>query len=139
MKKTAVIMEVMEVKWVAKIPNVPQSWIVIGLIMRNSMKKVIVVCQRTSLKNDSMSKLTGIFHNQTSKTLILKVLFIIKDLISGNYLKELTKVEVYLKIQFYEDKNPEFTMELKRWLGLNFAALQKLCGKNTKRKSERNS
>ena len=47
------------------------------------------------------------------KTTILKVLFIIKDLISGNYLKEPTKVEIYSKIRYYEDRNPEFTSELK--------------------------
>ena len=44
------------------------------------------------------------------KTTILKVLFIIKDLISGNYLKEPTKVEIYSKIRYYEDRNPEFAL-----------------------------
>ena len=47
------------------------------------------------------------------KTVILKVLFIIKNLISANYLKEPAKKDVYDKIRYWEDKNPEFTMELK--------------------------
>ena len=63
-KKTAVIMEV---KQVVKNPNVPKRRVVIvTLIMKNLMKKVIVVHLRTSWKKGSIPKLTGIFQNQTS-------------------------------------------------------------------------
>ena len=33
------------------------------------------------------------------KTVVLKVLYIIKDLFSGNYLKEPTKTEIYSKLR----------------------------------------
>ena len=47
------------------------------------------------------------------KTVVLKVLYIIKDLFSGNYLKEPTKTEIYSKLRYCEDRNPEFTTEVK--------------------------
>ena len=42
---------------------------IIAPIITNPMKKVKVVCQRTSLKKDLMSKLAGMFQNQTLKKL----------------------------------------------------------------------
>ena len=47
------------------------------------------------------------------KTVVLKVLYIIKDLFSGNYQKEPTKTEIYSRLRYWEDKNPEFTTEIK--------------------------
>ena len=47
------------------------------------------------------------------KTVVLKVLYIIKDLFIGNYLKEPTKTEIYSKLRYCEDRNTEFTTEVK--------------------------
>ena len=49
----------------SKKPKRSKNLVIIALIITNPMKKVKVVCQRTSLKKDSMSKLTGTFQNQT--------------------------------------------------------------------------
>ena len=51
--------------------------------------------------------------SDVKKTVVLKVLYVIKDTLSGNYLKEPQKSEIYSKMRYLEDRNPEFTNELK--------------------------
>ena len=49
----------------SKKPKRSKNLVIITPIITNPMKKVKVVCKRTSLKKDSMPKLTGMFQNQT--------------------------------------------------------------------------
>ena len=81
--------------------------------------------QKSNEESDTDSKddeLAEIFDKDTDwyipksdvkKTVVLKVLYVIKDMLSGNYLKEPQKSEVYSKMKYLEDRNPEFTNELK--------------------------
>ena len=97
-----------EVNRVARNPNFPKTSVVTATQMiRNPAKKVIVLRQRPSLRKNLIKKLIptpGI-----KKTLLLKVLFVIKDIVSGNYLNEPTKAEIYSKITYFKDRNLHFT------------------------------
>ena len=89
--------------------------------------------QKSDKESDSDStedELTEIFDRDTDwyipesdikKTVILKVLYVIKDMLSGNYLKEPQKSEIYSKIKYLEDRNPDFTNDLK---GMSWSKLR---------------
>ena len=79
-----------------------------------------------------------ISRSDIKKPTILKVLFIIKDMISGNYLKEPTKVEIYSKIRCYEDRNAEFTIELKEMPWTKLRGITKAMWRKHKRDKEEN-
>ena len=59
-------------------------------------------------------------------------------MISENYLKEPTKVEICSKIRYYEDRNAEFTIELKEMPWTKLRGITKAMWRKHKRDKEEN-